>query len=138
MGIKKNNIYLKLHPGRSNFKYLKDYFSKFFDKENIYINNNIYDVISSTDIVIGPVSTVFYETLRLKKIYICYQSSQKKTRGSIFSNKEIISAKNILELREILLSIKKYKSTIEKNYHRIIYSLKLNEQIKIIQSISKK
>jgi len=138
LGIKKNNIYLKLHPGRSNFKYLKDYFSKFFDKENIYINNNIYDVISSTDIVIGPVSTVFYETLRLKKIYICYQSSQKKTRGSIFSNKEIISAKNILELREILLSIKKYKSTIEKNHHRIIYSLKLNEQIKIIQSISKK
>lgn len=137
IGVKRENIFLKLHPGRSNFHELKKYFSNIYLRENIFNDENIEIIINKSDIIIGPTSTVMYETVMKNKIYICYSEFENKINSSIFFNSDFLVSRNIEELKNILLKIKNVNFRYSNIYNKLIYDTDMDKKIKLINEIVK-
>ena len=118
LGIKKKNIFLKVHPGRSNPRFYYEVYKENLLEENIYKDFSLVELINLSDFVIGGASTVIYEASFLDKPYFTYEITPRKYKLSdnVLHQKYINVATSINQLKDNIINgndqnIKRFKDT---------------------------
>lgn len=106
IGYKKKNIKFIMHPGRANREFYLKIYGDLVLENNIIQGQSIIDIINSSDIIIGGLSTVIYETVFLNNNYYTYETIEFKLKNTetIFHDSSINVAYTLDELKENLLN----------------------------------
>ncbi|NQY23179.1 MAG: hypothetical protein HRT41_04050 [Campylobacteraceae bacterium] len=104
VGYNRNNITVKIHPGTMNIDFFYYLLDGLLEEKNILKDGNINEIIDKNDLVIGPFSTVLYESIFLNTPYIVFGSYLELFTENIFYNLNIpiFNSKTIHELIKYL------------------------------------
>lgn len=80
------NISIKLHPGHMNKRFFADILKDYISTDSIFMYEPIHEILIEKDVVIGPLSTAFYDAIYMNVPYVVYANNQTKFSNNILEN----------------------------------------------------
>jgi hypothetical protein len=126
------NISIKIHPGVMNKAFFADILSEYIDESKIYMNESINEIISISDILIGPISTAYYDSTFLDTPYLVYVDEKKFSHNIFeFLDIAIYNTTNLDKLISKIGSIDEKEITSIKK--KLVYNNSIDEMVNIIK-----
>ena len=125
-------IHIKLHPGVMNKKFFVELLSEYISEDHIYMNEKISDIIQISDVLIGPVSTAFYDCIFLNKPYLVYYD-EEKFNSNIFEelNCEVYNSELLDKLIDNITNID--NNRYDKLKEELVYHNDINFMVSTIR-----
>ncbi len=132
LGVKKENIIIKIHPGHLNKDFFVNILNDYLDENSIVKEESMISVVKRSDILIGPMSTAAYESIFLNTPYIFFNKYSKFYTNHILNDIKIPTFERVEELEDILLDFKYPNFTALQE--KMLYKYTYNETIEIINN----
>jgi hypothetical protein len=132
LGVKKENIIIKIHPGHLNKVFFINILKDYLDENSIVKEESMISVVKRSDILIGPISTSAYESIFLNTPYVFFNKYSKFYTNHILNDIKIPTFEKVEELENILLDFKYPNLTALQE--KMLYRYNYNETIEIIKN----